>query len=56
VWLGILENDAALSRFRTVAATAARELQAAGLLRAETELVVLDPTPRSRLRWLPEGR
>jgi NIPSNAP len=56
VWLGVLENDAALSRFRPVAVKTAQDLKAAGLLRAETELVVLDPTPRSRLRWLSEGR
>jgi hypothetical protein len=56
VWLGVLENDAALSRFRPAALKAAQDLQAAGLLRAETEFVVLDPTPRSRLRWLTEGR
>ena len=57
VWLGILEDDAVLrSRFRPLAHRAAQDLQAAGLLRADPELVVLDPTVRSRLRWLPEQR
>jgi hypothetical protein len=29
-------------------------LSATGLLRSAPELVILDPTHRSRLRWLPE--
>ncbi len=57
VWLGILEDEATLrSRFRPMAERAARDLRATGLLRAEAELVVLDPTPRSRLRWLSDRR
>ncbi len=56
MWLGILEDDATLrSRFRPIAEKA-RNLGATGLLRAEAELVVLDPTPRSRLRWLSDPR
>jgi hypothetical protein len=55
VWLGVLEDDAALeSRFRPLAERAAGSLSASGLLRGAPELVVLDPTRRSRLRWLPE--
>jgi hypothetical protein len=57
VWLGILEDDASLqARFRPLAEKAAHALQASGLSRADPELVVLDPTPRSRLRWLAEPR
>lgn len=52
VWLGALEDDRALARFEPLAAQAARSLAATGLLRAAPELVVLEPTRRSRLRWL----
>jgi NIPSNAP len=55
VWLGVLEDDQALRRFEPLAGEAARALAASGLLRGEPELVVLDPTARSRLRWLPGG-
>lgn len=54
VWLGVLENDAALNtRFRPSAERAATTLTATGLLRNSPELIVMDPTRRSRLRWLP---
>jgi hypothetical protein len=33
-----------------------RTLAATGMLRGEPELVLLDPTERSRLRWLPEWK
>ena len=53
VWLGILENDRALEeRFVPLAERSARALSSTGLLRGAPELVVLDPAPRSRLRWL----
>lgn len=52
VWLGILKNNDALEhRF---APHAAQSLSAGGLLRGAPELIVLDPAPRSRMRWLPE--
>jgi hypothetical protein len=54
VWLGILPDDQLLGRgFEPEAVRCARALSGTGLLRAPPELVVLDPTPRSRLRWLP---
>ena len=54
VWLGILPDDQLLARrFQPEAARCARELSVAGFLRAPAELVVLDPTPRSRMRWQP---
>ncbi len=57
VWLGLLENDAALeARFKPLAQRSLQSLGAGGLLRAAPELLVLDPAPRSRLRWLPEPR
>lgn len=52
VWLGLIENDTLLDRaIRPLAAQAAQDLSNAGLLRAESELALLDPCPRSRLRW-----
>jgi len=44
VWIGLLENEEARSRFQP--------LRANEFLRAEPEQIVLDPTPRSRLRWI----
>jgi hypothetical protein len=55
VWLGVLQDDAMLqTAFRPVAERAVVSLTASGLVRGTPELVVLDPTPRSRLRWLPK--
>lgn len=55
VWLGIVKDDPTLeSRFRPLAEGSLRLLSATGLLRGAPELVVLNPTRRSRLRWLPE--
>ncbi|MGO4379639.1 hypothetical protein [Pseudoduganella sp. RAF53_2] len=47
VWLGVAESDAALAAARDT-----RALVATDLLRAAPEVITLDPTPRSRLRWL----
>lgn len=49
VWIGIAKSDEAV---RPIADRVARSLAATGLLREEPELVILDPTPRSRLRWI----
>ncbi|WP_172656924.1 NIPSNAP family protein [Collimonas arenae] len=55
VWLGIVEDDRMLeSRFNPLAERASKELVASGMLRTAPELVILDPTKRSRLRWLGE--
>lgn len=56
VWLGVFHDEPALDRFRPLAELAGRDLVATGLLRGAPELVVLDPAPRSRLRWLPEWK
>jgi hypothetical protein len=40
-------------RLRPLAEAAAAQFSADGLLRAKATLLVLQPTPRSRLRWLP---
>ena len=54
VWLGILKDNQMLERdFTPVAERSLQSLSATGLLRGAPELVVLDPTHRSRLRWLP---
>jgi len=56
VWLGILPDDETFKRrFGPVVERCTRALAATGLLRGVPELVVLEPTPRSRLRWLPAG-
>ena len=57
VWLGLMAVYQALeTRFMPLSERAAPFLSAAGLLRGAPQLVVLDPTRRSRLRWMPDGR
>jgi hypothetical protein len=54
VWLGVAESDTILdARLSAVAAGGAAALERTELLRGSPEWIVLDPTPRSRLRWLP---
>ncbi len=54
VWLGVAKDNQALeTRFKPLAERAAQSLSGTDLLRGTPELVVLDPTRRSRLRWLP---
>ena len=54
VWLGIFKDNQMLeNEFAPVAERSLQSLSATGLLRAAPELVILDPTHRSRLRWLP---
>lgn len=53
VWLGVVQNDAALKRFEALASQVEQELQGTGMLRGTPERLVLNPTPRSRLRWWP---
>ncbi len=53
VWLGVVENDAALKDFTALASQVEHGLEGTGMLRGKTERLVLDPTPRSRLRWWP---
>jgi hypothetical protein len=55
VWLGILKDNEALARFSRVAEQGAQALATTGLLRSDPETVILDPTRRSRLRWLSPG-
>jgi len=55
VWLGIVKDNKILeTQFASVAERSTQPLLATGLLRSAPELVILDPTHRSRLRWLSE--
>ncbi len=55
VWLGILKNNRMLeTKFEPVQKTALRQFSADSLLRKAPELLILDPTRRSRLRWLSQ--
>lgn len=57
VWLGILKDSQMLeTRFNPLVERSLQALSATGLLRGTPELLVLDPTRRSRLRWLPESQ
>jgi hypothetical protein len=49
----LVENDAALKNFEAQASQVERSLEGTGMLRGTPERLVLDPTPRSRLRWWP---
>jgi hypothetical protein len=55
VWLGLLRDNQTVEQELTpVIENSIPSLTATGLLRGAPEFVVLDPTPRSRLRWLPQ--
>lgn len=53
VWLGVVKDDAALKQFEPLASEVEHALGDTGMLRGTPERLVLDPTPRSRLRWWP---
>ncbi len=53
IWLGIAENNQKLEQFKLLAEQSLPSLAATGLLRGAPELLILDPTRRSRLRWVP---
>lgn len=53
VWLGVFDSiDTVRTRLHPLAGQAAAQLKDAGLLRGQPMLLVLEPTPRSRLRWI----
>jgi hypothetical protein len=57
VWLGVVKDNQALeTQFTPLAERSSQSLSATGLLRGAPELVILDPTRRSRLRWLAEEK
>ena len=52
VWLGIIRDNAALeTQFKPALERATAALAAGDFLRGAPELIFMDPTPRSRLRW-----
>jgi hypothetical protein len=55
VWLGIARDEAARQRLQDAMAAVGRALADGGGLRGQPETIVLDPSPRSRLRWLEDG-
>jgi hypothetical protein len=54
VWLGLLRDQRALDALAPALDAAAATLAASGMLEGPTELVILDPCQRSRLRWTGE--
>jgi hypothetical protein len=55
VWLGVVRDSTTLNqRLAPRLAAVEQSLVAGGALRGTPERVVMDPTPRSRLRWLPD--
>jgi hypothetical protein len=56
VWLGIARDEKALQRLQAAMAAVGRELADGGGLRGAPETIVMDPSPRSRLRWLDGGQ
>lgn len=53
LWLGVAPDQQTVdSRFSALATEMAATLGATGLLRGPPELIVMNPAPRSRLRWL----
>jgi hypothetical protein len=54
-WLGVCRDDAALRNLASRLDAAERELAEGDDLRGSAERIVMDPTPRSRLRWLDAG-
>jgi NIPSNAP protein len=56
VWLGVAKDQATLDRqLAPQLAATEQSLATSELLRGTPERVVMDPTPRSRLRWLPDA-
>lgn len=53
-WFAVAKDDAALERVRGVTSEVMQSLAATGALSGAPELMTLDPSKRSRLRWLPE--
>src|SRR6266487_1330949 len=55
VWLGIVKDNQTLdAQLTPLVERSTQPLSATGLLRSAPELVILDPTHRSRLRWFIE--
>lgn len=55
VWLGVLRDQRVLAALGPAFDAAAESLAGSGMLDGATELVILDPCQRSRLRWAAEA-
>ena len=53
-WAFLKDNQKLETQFVPLVEHSFRSLVTTGLLRGTPELIILDPTNRSRLRWLPE--
>ena len=53
VWLGIVRDEESKESFTAAAQRVGEKLASEKLFRDTPELLVLEPTPRSRLRWFP---
>ena len=51
VWLGIVEDETALHRLEPALKQTEQTLAGSDLLNGAAETIVMDPTPRSRMRW-----
>jgi hypothetical protein len=56
VWLGVVRDEEALGRLQAAMAVAERGFEADGGLRGPPDRIVMDPSPRSRLRWPGGGQ
>ena len=56
VWLGIVENEQALKSLMRIMEDSQQALSKTELLRTAPEVIILDPTARSRLRWITKPR
>ena len=55
VWIGILKDDQMLkSTFQPLVKRSLESLSSKNLLQGEPEIIILEPTSRSRLRWITE--
>lgn len=56
VWLGVVRDEATLrEQLEPAMQATAKALFASGMLHDAPEWLAMDPTPRSRLRWLPDA-
>jgi hypothetical protein len=55
VWFGIVKDNEMLeTKLKPIAKKFSEALNGSGLLKNLPELVIMDPTSRSRLRWIPQ--
>jgi hypothetical protein len=56
VWLGLIKDDQVLkTQFMPVLLQSQQSFSSVELLRGTPEIIILHPTHRSRLRWLPQS-